>query len=191
MAISEEERLRLQIEGWKTAVAVQEHFNDIELKIRGLAITVLTTVMGAAAVAIKDGTRIKIFGCGINLGAIVFFIGFVAWMLFYFVDQIWYHRLLMGAVFNGQDLEDLIAPTIPGIDLTHRISRESPHQITILFGRKNIGRPMRSKHKMKFFYFSIAMLLAVLVLVTGLGGIGDASSSKQPRSTTTVTTVRR
>jgi hypothetical protein len=180
MNVSDEELLKLQVEAWKTTVGVQQHFNDIELKIRGLAITVLTAVLAAAAVAIKDGTRVKILGGHVNLGAVIFFIGFVAWMLFYFVDQIWYHRLLMGAVFHAQTLEDLMASTLPGIGLTHRISLESPHQVTVLFGKIRVWN-LHSKQKMKVFYFTIAVLLVALVVLTTLGGLDNTT---QPSKTT-------
>jgi len=192
MTVSDEEVLKAQVEAWTTTIAVQEHFNDIEMKIRGLAITVLTAVLGAAAVAIKDGTRIKIFGGGVNLAALVFFIGLVAWLLFYFVDQIWYHRLLLGAVFQGQTLEDLIMPTVPGFGLTHRISEESPHQVTVLFGKVKVGRPLHSKQKMKVFYFVIAVLLLFLVVLTSAGGLDkSASTPATPPTKSALTPAKR
>ncbi|WP_344067846.1 hypothetical protein [Nostocoides vanveenii] len=42
------------IEMWKQSVEVQMHFNDIEWRIRGLALTVATFALGAAGVAAKD-----------------------------------------------------------------------------------------------------------------------------------------
>ncbi len=49
------------IDMWKQAVEVQMHFNDIEWRIRGLALTVATFALGAAGVAAKDGTRVGWF----------------------------------------------------------------------------------------------------------------------------------
>lgn len=39
---------------WKTSIEVQQHFNGIEWRIRGLALTVATFALGAAGVAAKD-----------------------------------------------------------------------------------------------------------------------------------------
>ena len=45
--MNDPELRKLQVEAWKTTVQVQEHFNEIEMKIRALAITVLTAGIGA------------------------------------------------------------------------------------------------------------------------------------------------
>src|ERR1700736_1648802 len=95
----------LSVEVWKTIVQVQQHFNDIEMRIRALAITVLTAGIGVAAVAIKDGKALAVFGWNLRLGAALIVITFLAWILFYLVDQIWYHRLLLSAVAQGEKLE--------------------------------------------------------------------------------------
>ena len=87
---------KLQIEMWKSVVEVQKHFNDIELRIRGLALTVLTFALGASAAAIKERTVVRIFGCDLQLASLVLVFGLAVWACFYFVDQIWYHRLLIG-----------------------------------------------------------------------------------------------
>ena len=75
------------IDMWKLSVEVQMHFNDIEWRIRGLALTVATFALGAAGVAAKDGTRVA----GVSLGSLVIVIGLLLWYAFYFVDRVWYH----------------------------------------------------------------------------------------------------
>jgi len=47
---------------WKTTVVVQQHFNDLELRIRNFAVTLLVTVIGAAALALKEHYVIKLAG---------------------------------------------------------------------------------------------------------------------------------
>src|SRR5262245_38636337 len=100
------ELTKLRVEAWKTTIQVQQHFNDIEMKIPCLAITVLTAVLAAAAVAIKNGTRLDLGWFCLPLGSALLFVGLVTWLLFYFVDKIWYHRLLLGAVNHGKALEE-------------------------------------------------------------------------------------
>ena len=89
------------IDMWKQSVEVQMHFNDIEWRIRGLALTVATFALGAAGVAAKDGTRVGWF----SLGALVIVIGLLLWYAFYFVDRAWYHPLLKASVAHGTQFE--------------------------------------------------------------------------------------
>lgn len=114
------------IEMWKQTIDVQKHFNDIELKIRGLALTILTFTLGGASLAIRNGTAIGINGFELQLGALILILGILLWLTFYFVDQIWYHRLLVGAVFHGLELEDELRKVLPVAGLSHRISESSP-----------------------------------------------------------------
>jgi len=39
---------------WKTAIDVQQHFNQLELQIRNFAVTLLAAVVGAMAFAFKE-----------------------------------------------------------------------------------------------------------------------------------------
>jgi hypothetical protein len=54
------ERAELYLEMWKQTVQVQMHFNDIEMKVRTAAITVLTFVLGGASLALREGTRVEL-----------------------------------------------------------------------------------------------------------------------------------
>lgn len=160
-----------QVDVWKTVIAVQQHFNDIELKIRGLALTVLTAVLGATGLAVKDGTSIRVGGATVHLAAMLLAAGALVWLAFYFVDQVWYHRLLMGAVRQGEAIEDQLAPCVPGIGLTHRISKESGYSFWF-FGQ----RVLHSKHKLKLFYYSVLGVLILLAAVTQFGLSPTAAS---------------
>ena len=53
--MNDDEKVGHYIEIWKQTVTVQQHFNDIEWRIRGLALTAATFALGAAAIAAKDG----------------------------------------------------------------------------------------------------------------------------------------
>jgi hypothetical protein len=181
-----DEAVKLQLEAWKTTVQVQQHFNDIELKIRGLALTVLTAVLGAAALAVRDGTEIEVFGLDIKLGAAVLGAGLIAWVAFYFVDQVWYHRLLIGAVRHAETLEDLLEPNVPGVRLSHSISAASPYEVEWGAWRAKVRFTLHSSHKLRLFYGVVAGLLAVLVLGVQLGSTPD-NRDEEGRSPTTTT----
>src|SRR3954454_5849013 len=99
--LSDDERCSRYIDLWKQTVEVQQHFNDLEWRIRGLALTAATFALGASAVAAKDGTKFH----GVSLGAGVLIAGLILWFGFYFVDRYWYHPLLIGSVKHGEELE--------------------------------------------------------------------------------------
>ncbi|MBF6169437.1 hypothetical protein IU486_32650 [Streptomyces gardneri] len=120
----EEKDIPHYLEMWKKTVEVQQHFNDLEWRIRGLAMTVLTFAFGAAAVAAKDGTAVKVFGFSLQLSCIVLVLGFVLWLAFYFVDKVWYHQLLTGAVKHGDELEQELRTQLPHAGLTGQIGRK-------------------------------------------------------------------
>jgi hypothetical protein len=49
-----DDRNRVLIEAWKQTIQVQQHFNDLELRIRNYAITLLGALFGVAAYAFKE-----------------------------------------------------------------------------------------------------------------------------------------
>jgi len=123
---------------WKKTVDVQMHFNDTEMKIRGLAITLLTAMLTVTGFAIKEK---------LNIVSGLFFLTAAVWSLFYVMDEFWYHRLLKGSVVYGERLEQIISRWVPGPHLTECIGAASPV----------IG--LHSKHKIRVFYWTIAALL--------------------------------
>lgn len=160
--MDDEEALKSYIEMWKQTIAVQQHFNDIEWRIRQLALTALTAALGAAAVAAKDHTAVSLFGYRFQLSSTLLVFGLVLWLAFYFVDQVWYHRLLIGAVKHGEALENVIGTHLPEAGLTKAISKASPYVVRL--GKKSID--IHSSLKLRLFYLigAGALVLGVVAL---------------------------
>jgi hypothetical protein len=156
------EQTELYLELWKQTIQVQMHFNDIEMKVRTAAITVLTFVLGATSLALKEGASSDFFGLDVPLATITLLLGCVLWGAFYFVDQWWYHRLLLGAVKHGEALETVLRDWLPEAGLTKQIGESSPKEYRILWGKK---RKLHSTGKMKVFYGIILGLLGVGAVV--------------------------
>jgi FMN phosphatase YigB (HAD superfamily) len=186
------ERINRSLEAWKVTVAVQQHFNDIEMRVRNFALTLLVAVIGASAIAIQNGSMVTLFSFKTSLAVWLLVGGVIAWLAFYFVDQIWYHRLLLGAVAQGAELERLLKQDVPGIGLTGAIGRASPARV--------FGFTLHSKDKMKVFYFGVALMLLAFALAahfnaggnqkgTSLGGAPGTSSG--PPSTAAGPNPRR
>ena len=169
--MDDESRIAHYVEMWKQTVTVQQHFNDIEWRIRGLALTALTFALGAAVIAARDQTAIKIFAWTVQLSSTVLTLGLFLWWAFYFVDQIWYHRLLIGAVQHGEALETVLREQLPEAGLTHQISASSQYPVRLGWGKARIHfkRPLRSRMKLRLFYAfgSFALILPAVALQLG------------------------
>ncbi|MEU6111560.1 hypothetical protein ABZ853_24505 [Streptomyces albidoflavus] len=153
------------LEMWKQSIAVQQHFNDIGWRIRGLALTALTFALGAAAVAAREKSTVQFFGWDVQLSSSLLVMGLILWLSFYFVDQIWYHRLLVGAVKHGEKLEDALRERLPEAGLTKSISEISPYEVKFGFGSVVI----RSAAKMRIFYSIGGFSLVILAVSLQIG----------------------
>jgi hypothetical protein len=146
---------QLAVDVWKKVVDVQMHFNDLCLRLRSVAITVLGTLLGAAAAAFKFGGTIRIFDHEEPTAVIFFVISMIVWIAFFWIDRYWYHELLKGAVHHGQEIEEKFKEEIPEISLALKI-REQSHQS---FG-------MNAAKKLNIFYWGIFLIqLLGLILV--------------------------
>lgn len=173
--LTEDERVGHYITMWKQSVEVQQHFNDIEWRIRGLALTVATFALGAAGLAVKDRTEVG----QVSLGAVIVFVGLILWYAFYFVDRAWYHPLLKAAVVSGTRLENEIKKSLPEAGMTQAITEGSPYKPSRLVQiLSRTSGDMRSDDKLVWFYTVGA---AALVLVTiGLQAAAFATDPKGP-----------
>jgi hypothetical protein len=152
-----------QIEIWKKIVDVQQHFNDLELRIRNFALIVTGAFLGLGGYAIKDGGAINAFGHEVSIAGLVVFSAIFPMFAFYFMDRLWYHRLLDGSVKAGIEAETALKHLGYKVDLGSKISEYSP--FTLWLTTKKI----HSKTKMDIFYL---MLFATLLIVAGCLGFG-------------------
>jgi hypothetical protein len=57
------------IEIWKKTIDVQQHFNDLELRIRNYAVTLTVAIIGAAALIERERIRVTLVGRSCPLAA--------------------------------------------------------------------------------------------------------------------------
>lgn len=130
---------------WKKVIETQKHFNDIALKIRSLAITILGLAIGAYG--LKDLKTIDLSTIYIVSGALS-----VAWMAFFVMDRYHYHPLLIGAVKHAESIEDRYSNALPDLSLTKAISTESP--------TKAFWFKIHSTYKISIFYGMGLLIIA-------------------------------
>jgi hypothetical protein len=163
-----------QIEIWKKIVDVQQHFNDLELRIRNFALVVTGAFLGLGGYAIKDAGIINAFGFKVSIAGLVVFSAILPLSAFYFMDRLWYHRLLDGAVTAGIEAESALKDLGYKVDLGSKISERSPFTLWL------IKKKIHSKTKMDMFYL---ILVAALLIVAAFLGFGI-----RPQFTQVVTT---
>lgn len=155
------------IDLWKHSVSVQMHFNDIEWRIRGLALTVATFALGAAAVASREDARVGY----LSLGLLVILAGLVLWYAFYFVDRYWYHPLLKGAVESGTAIEREIKRFLPCAQMTATITQRSIQVTTRPMRFLIRKKTLHSDDKLELFYRVGALALALTGIVMQVGSM--------------------
>jgi phosphoglycerol transferase MdoB-like AlkP superfamily enzyme len=165
-----ESEIAAKIEIWKTTVETQQHFNDLQLRLRSFLITLFLAVLTAAAYALKEHIIIRLWIFAISLSGLVCVFGAVMVAAFYVMD--WgYHQLLMGAVGYGEDIEDSLKDLFPGDGLTHAISKSSK-------ATKLLWLKTHSHLRLNLFY---AVLFGVMVLAAvGSHLVSTASVGARP-----------
>lgn len=137
---------KLLLEVWKQCVDVQMHFNDMEMKIRSLAVTVITAISGAIGYLLKENIYHQFI-------IILSFIGIAAWLCFYLMDRFMYHKLLIGAVNSGINIEKRLESLGINVDLGEQIKQASP--LKNLFGKEI---EIHSDQKLDFFYITVPVI---------------------------------
>ncbi len=75
------------IEVWKAIVEVQQHFNEIEMKIRGLFVTVIVAVGAAQGFLLEKHLSLTFGSVKILYAVFLPLLGILAAYLFYFMDR--------------------------------------------------------------------------------------------------------
>jgi hypothetical protein len=150
----------LTLEVWKATIGVQQHFNELGMRVRSIAVTVLGALLAAAGYALKEHSDVDFFGRKVSLTGTILLAALVCWAAFYVMDRLWYHRLLKAAVAHGRNVENALLGSLPNIGLTTTIDNASP-----LMG-------LRAGQRLSIFYGFVAVLLWL--------GAGSALRSSAP-----------
>ncbi len=169
-----ENRLSLLVEIWKKTIDVQQHFNDIEMRIRNIAVTTVVAVTGAAALAsTKETVALSVGSHELPLAVLLLVGGIIGSIAFWFMDRYWYHKLLYGAVKQGAMLEEKLRDNriIREKGLTETIGRYSPMTI--------FGRELHTTGKINIFYGLLIIFLLLAVLFSLASSTRAAASGEQ------------
>jgi phosphoglycolate phosphatase len=156
------------LDAWKQTVNVQQHFNDICWRIRALALTALTFILSATGYVYVNVSNDAAFDPG-KSASLVCFIGVFLWFGFWFMDAAWYHRLLKGAVTEGERLERLLRGQGVSVELGSRITDSSHDTIPgSALPRHRWLRalvPRRASRRLHSFYGAVTCIILVVGVV--------------------------
>jgi len=147
----------LALETWKKAVDVQQHFNDMQMKLRNYAITIVGAMIAAVGFTFQSGLETSILGFSFPAGVLLIMASMLAWYAFYFIDRYGYHSLLKGAVDHAGKIEKDYKDKIPGIGLGNSISNASQNV-------KFFGFKADSNARLKIFYMAGGIMLGILLV---------------------------
>ncbi|MGV1760814.1 HAD family hydrolase [Rhizobium sp. A22-96] len=165
------------LEIWKKTVDVQQHFNDLEMRIRNFAITVVGALIAAVGYTYQQGLEAHILGHQFAAGLGFILAALFAWFAFFVMDYYWYHVFLRGAVKHASKIEKTFKDRIPGIDLGNTISEES--RAVKIFGIF----PTNSENRLKMFY-CLGFVMIGVVFLTLLLATQAKPATATPASTT-------
>jgi hypothetical protein len=147
-----DEQKQILIEAWKQTIAVQMHFNEIAMKIRAFALTLIAAILTAESLSKVQG----------NCWAIA--AALVSWFAFYLMDRWWYHYLLLGAVLHAEDIEEQAKQL--GLNMPDKYNlgvMNSTLGLTQRIGKLNrAGWKWKAKYKIDVYYGIVFIAIAII-----------------------------
>ena len=154
-SVDTEQDAKNALEIWKKCVDVHQHFNDLEMRIRNIAITVVGALIAAVSFTYQQRLEISFWSVHLPAGVGLIAAAIFAWGGFFLMDRFWYHILLKGAVDHSAKIEKQFASSIPGIDLGKTIS-EASGNVTFC------GFRLNSSRRLELFYLGGFLMLGLI-----------------------------
>jgi hypothetical protein len=126
--IMQDEQRKEVIEVWKTIVEVQQHFNDISMRIRGMFVTILLALFASIGFLLDKKLSLDFGSFRVQFATLIPLFGVFGTCLFYFIDRFWYHRLLKGSVNHAIEIEKKYKDDMPELSLSDAIGAISPYK---------------------------------------------------------------
>lgn len=159
---------KLILEEWKIVIQTQMHFNELLMKMRTTAVSIVLAMSGAAAYSLQyDQLYLTI--CNYSFHASVLVMGFGLGMLagVFGLDYFYYYRMLLGAVERGYDIDKAYKERkVDGCEIFGMTTKISDA----------IGEKGKSKQLIWWFY-GIVFVLGILFIIGILLGYAPTHSS--------------
>lgn len=139
---------------WEKTIDMQMHFNKMCMRLRHAALSILSALLAATAIAIRLEGLIQTGSSQIPVASIFIYVAIIILLSFYLMDRFWYHLLLRGSVEYAKYLGEEAKKS--GLNFKLNVSE--------VIEKKNKGRlNLSGAKKINFFYGTlIIMLFAIL-----------------------------
>lgn len=124
-SLDRKDRASLLIEYWKQSTQVQQHFNDVSMKVRNFAVVVFSAFLTGVGLSIHNGIFLEVLEYKLNAAVLFAFVGMFVTQLIHFMDTYWYHVFLKSAVGETLKLENEIKSALKIDSLSGAISSGS------------------------------------------------------------------
>jgi uncharacterized membrane protein YwzB len=153
------EETKLILEEWKTVIQTQMHFNEMLMKMRTTAVSIVIAVFSAAAYSLQyDKLYLTIRGCSFHASVLIITFGLGMLVGVFVLDYFYYYKMLLGAVERGYQIDRAYKDKLIDGAKMFGLSTEI---------RKAIGKPHLSKFYVWTFYglvFALGIIFVIGIL---------------------------
>lgn len=152
---------KLILAAWERIIDTQKHFNEMAMRVRNLAITLILAVFGAAGYSLRysePSMFLPICGRQVHFSVLIIFLGLVGWSALAMMDVGHFQKLLRASVEEAIRIEKLYRDH----PFVGRLLGMTTHVTDV--SRRLWGRD-------KFWGFRITASRKVLILFYGLIGL--------------------
>ena len=162
------EETKLMLEEWKIVIQTQMHFNELLMKMRTTAVSIVLAIFGAAAYSLQyDQLYLTICNYGFHASILILISGLGMLAGVFGLDYFYYYRMLLGAVERGYDIDEAYKKRkVDGCEIFGMTTKI----------RDAIGKKGKSKYSIWWFY-GIVFVLGILFIIGILQGYTPTPSS--------------
>lgn len=162
------EDTKIILEEWKTVIQTQMHFNDMIMKMRTTAVSIVLAVFGAAAYSLQYEELILTL-CNYSFHASVLVIAFGLGMLIgvFVLDYFYYYKMLCGAVKRGKEIDEAFKDK--------QVDNTRIFGMTTMIGKAISKQEGKSKYFIWLFY-GLIIGVGVIFLIAVLFGYPPTSA---------------
>jgi len=132
------------------------HFNDMIMKMRTTAVSIVLAVFGAAAYSLQyDELYLTIYGYGFHASVLLMALGLGMLVGVFFLDYCYYFKMLLGAVKRGDEIDEAYKD--------RQVDNTKIFGVTTMI-RNEIGKEGKSKYFIWLFY-GLIFVLGILFIV--------------------------
>jgi len=162
------EETRLILEEWKTVIQTQMHFNDMIMKMRTTAVSVVLAVFGAAAYSLQyDKLYLRIGNVSFHASVLIIAFGLGMLVGVFCLDYFYYYKMLLGAVQRGYDIDQAYKDRLVDGCKIFGMSTKI---------RDSLGKPGKSKYFIWIFY-GLVFFLGTLFIFGVIWGYAPAPTN--------------